>query len=169
MTTALEGLRVLDVSEGLAGPFAAKLLGDLGADVIKLEPPEGDEARRRGPFAGSEDIEASAAIPLRQHVETQRRHRPGRFRRPRSAGASIGLGRRGGLARDRAISGRARPWLRGSEGAESSSRADDRDRLRIERAVRRLAVEPPHSGRLRWLYVICVAEKIGSRCSWAHR
>ena len=60
MTTALDGLRVLDISEGLAAPFAAKLLGDLGADVIKLEPPEGDEARRRGPFAGSEDIEASA-------------------------------------------------------------------------------------------------------------
>ncbi len=60
MTTALDGLRVLDISEGLAAPFAAKLLGDLGADVIKLEPPEGDTARRRGPFAGSEDIEASA-------------------------------------------------------------------------------------------------------------
>ncbi len=60
MTTALDGLRVLDISEGLAAPFAAKLLGDLGADVIKLEPAEGDSARRRGPFAGSEDIEASA-------------------------------------------------------------------------------------------------------------
>lgn len=60
MTTALDGLRVLDISEGLAAPFAAKLLGDLGADVIKLEPPEGDSARRRGPFAGSDDIEASA-------------------------------------------------------------------------------------------------------------
>ena len=60
MTTALGGLRVLDISEGLAGPFAAKLLGDLGAEVIKLEPPEGDSARRRGPFAGSEEIESSA-------------------------------------------------------------------------------------------------------------
>ena len=60
MTTALDGLRVLDISEGLAAPFAAKLLGDLGADVIKLEPPQGDAARRRGPFAGSEDTEASA-------------------------------------------------------------------------------------------------------------
>ena len=60
MTTALDGLRVLDISEGLAAPFAAKLLGDLGADVIKLEPPGGDSARRRGPFGGSEDIETSA-------------------------------------------------------------------------------------------------------------
>lgn len=48
MVTALDGLRVLDISEGLAAPFAAKLLGDLGADVIKLEPPGGDSARRRG-------------------------------------------------------------------------------------------------------------------------
>ncbi len=60
MILALGGLRVLDLSEGLAAPFAAKLLGDLGADVIKLEPPAGDAARRRGPFTGAEDIEASA-------------------------------------------------------------------------------------------------------------
>ncbi len=60
MTSALDGLRVLDISEGLAAPFAAKLLGELGADVIKLEPPQGDAARRRGPFADSADIEASA-------------------------------------------------------------------------------------------------------------
>ena len=60
MTKALGGLRVLDISEGLAAPYAAKLLGDLGADVIKLEPPDGDAARRRGPFAGAADIETSA-------------------------------------------------------------------------------------------------------------
>ena len=57
---ALSGLRVADISEGLAAPFAAKLLGDLGADVIKIEPPEGDSARRRGPFADADDPEASA-------------------------------------------------------------------------------------------------------------
>ena len=57
---ALSGLRVADISEGLAAPFAAKLLGDLGADVIKIEPPGGDSARRRGPFADADDPEASA-------------------------------------------------------------------------------------------------------------
>ena len=57
---ALSGLRVADISEGLAAPFAAKLLGDLGADVIKIEPPAGDAARRRGPFADTDDPEASA-------------------------------------------------------------------------------------------------------------
>lgn len=43
-------LRVLDISQGIAGPLAAKLLADQGAEVIKVEPPEGDYARRRGPF-----------------------------------------------------------------------------------------------------------------------
>ena len=49
MTSALDDLRVIDVGHVLAGPFAATLLGDLGADVIKIEPPEGDGLRRLGP------------------------------------------------------------------------------------------------------------------------
>jgi crotonobetainyl-CoA:carnitine CoA-transferase CaiB-like acyl-CoA transferase len=49
----LEGLRVLDLSRILAGPYASMLLGDLGADVIKVEHPAGDETRRWGPpFVG---------------------------------------------------------------------------------------------------------------------
>jgi formyl-CoA transferase len=42
----LGGMRVLDVCQVMAGPFCCMLLGDLGADVVKVEPPEGDQARR---------------------------------------------------------------------------------------------------------------------------
>ena len=56
----LVGERVLDVSRSVAGAHCAKLLGDLGADVIKVEPPGGDPARRRGPFPAGDDPEASA-------------------------------------------------------------------------------------------------------------
>src|ERR1700681_1046485 len=45
----LEGIRVLDFSHALAGPYCTMLLGDLGADIIKVEPPSGDHSRQWGP------------------------------------------------------------------------------------------------------------------------
>lgn len=47
---ALEGLKVLDFTQMLAGPFCTQLLADQGAEVIKVEPPAGDNTRRVGPF-----------------------------------------------------------------------------------------------------------------------
>ena len=52
---SLDGVRVIDFTQGLCGPFCTMQLGDAGAEVIKIEPPVGDFARRMGPpFVGDE-------------------------------------------------------------------------------------------------------------------
>ena len=54
-------IRVVECGAGVSAAFAAKMLADLGADVVKVEPPEGDWTRRRGPFPNDEpDPERSA-------------------------------------------------------------------------------------------------------------
>lgn len=50
---ALQGVRVLDLTRYLAGPFCTMLLGDMGADVVKLEPPSGGREFGRGPAAAN--------------------------------------------------------------------------------------------------------------------
>src|SRR3954454_24160676 len=45
MTSVLDGIRVLDLSSGIAGPVTGMLLADHGADVVKIEPPGGDPCR----------------------------------------------------------------------------------------------------------------------------
>lgn len=46
---SLQGVRIIDVTSNVAGPFATQVLGDLGADVIKVERPSGDDCRGWGP------------------------------------------------------------------------------------------------------------------------
>ena len=52
MSRALEDIRVIDLSHVLAAPTATMFLADLGAEVIHIEPPRGDDAREFGPFVG---------------------------------------------------------------------------------------------------------------------
>jgi crotonobetainyl-CoA:carnitine CoA-transferase CaiB-like acyl-CoA transferase len=68
----LSGLRVIECSQGVAGPYCCKLLAEYGADVIKVEPPlVGDITRRQGPFpADVPDIERSG---LFLHLNTTKK------------------------------------------------------------------------------------------------
>ncbi|HEY8172330.1 MAG TPA: CoA transferase, partial [Dehalococcoidia bacterium] len=68
---ALEGLRVVDISQGIAGPYATKLLADAGALVTKVEPPGGDYSRTLGPFP--DDVPEPEKSGLYLHLNTSKR------------------------------------------------------------------------------------------------
>jgi crotonobetainyl-CoA:carnitine CoA-transferase CaiB-like acyl-CoA transferase len=66
VTGPLEGLRVLEVATGIAGPYAGRLLALLGAEVVKVEPPGGDVTRRMG----LDDRPVAEPGPLHVHLTT---------------------------------------------------------------------------------------------------
>ena len=84
MTLALGGVRVVDLTQVMAGPFCTMLLGDLGADVIKVEPPGGDLSRAMGgrrlhmkgkdhaPFLALNRNKRSIVLDLKQPLERER-------------------------------------------------------------------------------------------------
>ena len=77
MTLALTGMRVLDLTQVMAGPFCCQLLGDLGADVVKVEPPGvGDQSRRSMGFSmKGEDTAAYLAVNRnKRSVELNLKH-----------------------------------------------------------------------------------------------
>jgi crotonobetainyl-CoA:carnitine CoA-transferase CaiB-like acyl-CoA transferase len=61
---ALEGIKVLEYGNMVSAPYCGKLLADLGAEVIKVEPPEGDPARLSGPFPDEEKHPEKSALFL---------------------------------------------------------------------------------------------------------
>ena len=71
MAELLDGIRVLELARHTSGPFAGKLLADYGADVIKVEAPEGDPARHEGPF--KDDIPNPETSALFLHLNLGKR------------------------------------------------------------------------------------------------
>ena len=67
----LGGIRVLDLA-GPLGSYCARLLADAGADVVKVEPPEGDQLRRRPPFATMTKVPRGRRFPHPSAVESRR-------------------------------------------------------------------------------------------------
>src|SRR6185312_12404008 len=68
MSDALADLRVLDLAGGVAAGYCSKLLADLGADVILVEPPQGDDCRRLGPFPDGKDDAERSGLFLSLHA-----------------------------------------------------------------------------------------------------
>lgn len=68
VTGPLTGYRVLELSSTIAGPVCARLLGDFGAEVIKVEPPEGDSARNMGAQEQGESLYCASMLRNKQAV-----------------------------------------------------------------------------------------------------
>ena len=123
---ALADVRVLDLSRAISGPFVGRLLADLGADVIKVEPPEGDIARQFG-------IEKNGVTGLFLQQNAGKRNVCIDLKDGARSGAGVGAGR-ARRRRDRELSTRraraARTRLGEALGVERAARDAVDHRLR---------------------------------------
>jgi len=79
MLGLLTGARILDLSHMLAGPFGSMMLGDLGAEIVKVEPPDGDPMRQMGPhFWGGESAYYLSANRSKQSITLNLQNENGR-------------------------------------------------------------------------------------------
>lgn len=67
MSSALEGIRVLDLTQAMAGPFCTMLLADMGADVVKVEPPGRGEMTRKMGFAAPKGDDSAAFLAINRN------------------------------------------------------------------------------------------------------
>ena len=74
----LEGLRVLDLTQHLSGPYCTMLLGDLGADVVKIEKHGGDDQRKLPPFQNGESAPFMAINRNKKSVTLNLKSQQGR-------------------------------------------------------------------------------------------
>jgi CoA:oxalate CoA-transferase len=77
MAKLLDGLTVLDFTRVLAGPFCTMILSDLGARVIKVEPPGGDEARHIGPMVNESSVYFASINRGKEGIALNLKHRAG--------------------------------------------------------------------------------------------
>src|ERR1700688_1977947 len=98
MPKPLAGIRVIELANFIAGPLAGTLLADMGADVVKIEPPKGDMARATPPIRNGESISFAAlkrnkrslVLDLKQAQPRARRQAGGSVRHHAQARRHVG-------------------------------------------------------------------------------
>src|SRR5262245_12563154 len=90
MTKPLAGIRVIELANFIAGPLAGTLFADMGADVIKVEPPQGDMARAAPPVRNGESVSFAALNRnKRSLVLDLKRPQAGEILRKLAAGSDV--------------------------------------------------------------------------------
>ena len=124
---SLAGIRVVDLSRALAGPYATMMLADVGADVLKVEPPAGDDSRGWLPFVETPDGAPEGAATESAYFLS---------RQPRQAVGAAGPEGSAGADRLRALCAQAdvlvenyRPGLLARLGLDPAALREDNPRL----------------------------------------